>query len=123
MRIKLFYLLSPQSTINNISVVMINNSDPNSIPQPRLSGLINLIIFVVISSCHSHSLICTCRGQNTKYKGKYFHILSILINGSLSLGGRYVLICQTECFSLEDSFLKNDNCFRRGLFCAGRQFL
>ena len=40
----------PQSTINNISGEMINNSDPNSIPP----GLINLIIFVVISGCHSH---------------------------------------------------------------------
>ena len=67
----ILFAFPPPSTINNISGVMINNSDPNSIPQPGLSGLINLIIFVVISSCHSHSLICTCRGQNI---GKYFHI-------------------------------------------------
>lgn len=123
MRIKLFYLLSPQSTINNVSGVMINNSDPNSIPQPGLSGLINLIILVVISSCHSHSLICTCRGQNIRENilFSYFvnsHHWLVIIRGHVVSSNLF-----TECCSQEDSVLKNDNCFRRGLFCAGRQFL
>ena len=70
MRIKLFYLLSPQSTINNISGVMLNNSDPNSIPQRPaqwvdksnyLCGYFKLSL--------TYSLIC--RGQNI---GKYFYL-------------------------------------------------
>ena len=74
MRIKLFYLLSPQSTINNISGVMLNNSDPNSIPQRPaqwvdksnyLCGYFKLSLI--------YSLICTCRGQNI---GEYFHFFS-----------------------------------------------
>ena len=83
MRIKLFYLLSPQSTINNISGVMLNNSDPNSIPQRPaqwvdksnyLCGYFKLSL--------TYSLICTCRGHdigkldlafnNVKPKDRYF---------------------------------------------------